>query len=109
MGDDTVRIVRIEKQQEPLVLCYLCPLLFSPQLLSFPLLHPLFLSPHHPPPYPSLFSPSFLLPCIYIAILPLSSTPPSSPGQGATVKAIKNGKIVISRVLHRGAADKSGE
>lgn len=46
---------------------------------------------------------------MYVAILPLSSTPPSSPGQGATVKAVKNGKIVISRVLHRGAADKSGE
>ena len=28
--------------------------------------------------------------------------------QGATVKCGKNGKVLISRVLHGGAADKSG-
>ena len=29
--------------------------------------------------------------------------------QGATVKSIKGGKTVISRVLHGGAGDKSGK
>ena len=39
-------------------------------------------------------------------------TLPPSPThvfQGATVKCSKKGKVLISRVLHGGAADKSGE